>query len=306
MNNMKKYNFWKRAGGDVADVCALMDEMRRTYIGKYYNLWMNKFEWTGLDEENANEEENFIMRKFWSDGTIAIRQHAGLLVLAPWALVTINMLDFPETVNLVNLHGASTALIPNTPQIVNKDVVVGYAMPNHKPVKSIVEPYIDRLVEIDMVINTNLNLHKMPFLIGVTEEDKKRMEDVVQRILNNETVIFTDLEDIQKIQAVATATPYVIDKLNAYRHEIENELLTFFGIDNLGVQMKSQFQGVDEINSSNQLINAYGDAIETEINKMLHDTERVLGRKISIKAKSAPVESIHEEVNKNEPQLPND
>ena len=273
----------------------MSEQTNHTYFNKVYNLWMNKFEWTGLDPELASEQENFIMRKFWSDGTIAVRKTVGdLLVFAPYAGSYYDLYDFPSKVTLVNLRGAPEAVIPSTLQDVNKDVVIGWCQPNHKSIASIAQYYIDRIVQVEMVLNTNLNLQKMPFLIAVSETDRDALQDIVERILNNEVVIFADLEDLQKIQAVITQTPYIIDKLAQYKNSLENELLSFLGIDNAGSNEKKERLIVDEVNAANDMINAYGSSIEEEINKWLEQIKSVLKRNLAIKPRSAPVAAVSE------------
>lgn len=291
-----KYAFWN--GDGYTSVAELQQRCRQNYINKYYNIWMSKFKWTGLDEEMAAQEENFIMRKFWSDGTVSGRpiNNTDLMAFAPWTLQALNYYDLPEVVNLVNLHGVSENIIPVTPQVVNKDVVIGYCQPSHKPILSTVNYYVDRMVQVDMVINTNLQLQKMPWLVGVDEADKDKMEDIVERILNNEVVVFADLQSLGKVQTLATNTPYVIDKLVEYKRGLEQELMTFLGVDNNGSSSLEQTHvSVDAVNANNDIINDYGNAIEGEINKFLADINRVFGRKISIKAVSKPVNTVHEE-----------
>lgn len=157
------------------------------------------------------------------------------------------------------------------------------------------------MVEVDMVINTNLNLMKMPFLVGVNEVDKKKMEDIVRRILNNEVVVFADLQELNKVQSLATQTPYIIDKLNEHKRGLEQELMTYMGVDNNGSSSLEQTHvSVDAVNANNDIINDYGNAIEGEINKWLAQIERVLNRKLTIKCKSKPVNSVKEEVVENE------
>lgn len=78
-----KYAFWN--GDGYTSVAELQQRCRQNYINKYYNIWMSKFKWTGLDEEMAAQEENFIMRKFWSDGTVSGRpiNNTDLMAFAP-------------------------------------------------------------------------------------------------------------------------------------------------------------------------------------------------------------------------------
>lgn len=290
-----KYAFWYGDGNAVSEI---QNRCRQNYINKCYNIWMSKFQWDGLDEEMAAQEENFIMRKFWSDGTVAARNinNTDLMAFAPWTLQSLNYYDLPETVNLVNLHGVSNNIIPTSTQVVNKDVVLLYCQPSHKPILTTVSYYVDRMVQVDMVINTNLQLQKMPWLIGVDEADKDKMEDIVQRILNNEVVVFADLQSLGKIQTLATNTPYIIDKLVEYKRGLEQELMTFLGIDNNGsASLEQTHVSVDAVNANNDMINDYGNAIESEINKGLKDIKRVLNRDIRIKAVSKPVNTVHEQ-----------
>ena len=214
-----------------------------------------------------------------------------LFAFTSYAASTYNMYDMPETITLVNLRGVSENIIPSTPQIVNKNAVIGWCQPNHKPINVIVNFYVDRITQVDMVINTNLQLQKMPFLIGVDEVDREKMEDIVDKMLNNEVVVFTDLTDLQKVQSIVTQTPYVIDKLTAYKAALENELLTYLGVDNVGGNEKKERMLVDEVNATNDIINDYGHAIEDEINKWLDRINKVFNKSISIETYSQPVDT---------------
>ena len=81
-------------------------------------------------------------------------------------------------------------------------------MRNHKPIREIVDYYIERIAQVEAVIRTNLELHKMPFVITCEESDKAAFEDLVDKILNNEVVIFTELENTTLVKAINTATAF--------------------------------------------------------------------------------------------------
>ena len=256
---------------------------------------MNKFEWSGLDDEMAAKQEHYIMNEFWAKGKVAALpiKNTDMMVYCPWALNTIDCYGTPETVTLINMYNAP--FIPQTTQIVNKDVTLGYCQPNHKSIAEMVMYYIDRLTQVDMVINTNLQLQKMPFLIGVDPMDKDKMDDIVDRILNNETVIFASLDELQKIQTLATTTPYILDKLVDHRRTIEQELFTVLGIDNNGTtNLEKTHIVADAVNANNDIINNLGSAIENEIRKWLDDTNRIFNRHIAIKCRCHDVKSLHE------------
>ena len=276
---------------------ALESRIKQVYLGKYYDLYMNSIKWTGI----TSEERDYIMRKFWSEGTCCafrIKGTAtakdgadGMVGFCPWATQTWNMYDFPETVMLINQRGVP--FIPNTTQIVNVDVALGWIQRNHKPVWFTVQYYIDRIAQVEMVINTNLELQKMPYLIGVTPDDKKRMEDVVQRILNNELVVFADMDDVNQIKSLVTSTPYIIDKLAQYKVSLENDLLTYLGIDNVGDEKKERLL-VDEVNASNDIINDYGQNFIDCLQEWVDTIKTLFGKEITIAPASQPVDSIDE------------
>ena len=288
-----KYQFWKRFKGQPNYIQELLKEVSDNYTDKYYNIWMSKFKWTGLDEETKEQQENYIMRKLWSDGSLAIRNIANtnLIALMPFATISYNYLDFPETVNLINKRGVSEVIIPSGEQVVNKDVAIVYCLPSHKPIKQLVKYYTDRIAQVEIIIANNLKLQNIPFVIGCNEEDKDSMEDIVERILNNEIVVYSAVGDINKLQTLATTAPYLIDKLKAYQVSLENELLTILGIDNSGVQAKKAQMLVDEVNANNDAINDFGNSIIDELKSWLERANKVLNRNISIEAKSKPVDT---------------
>ena len=80
------------------------------------------------------------------------------------------------------------------------------------------------------------------------------------------------MEDIKNIQLLITGQQYIIDKLYAYKQAVENELLTYLGIDNLGTMQKKEHFVVDEVNSNNDLINDFSDSF---IDSMKSFCERV-------------------------------
>ena len=288
-----KYAFFSRFKGTNGSVMQLLKNTVSNYKNKYYNVWMSKFKWNGLDEECAEQQENFIMRKLWSEGTVALRniENTDMMAAASYATNQYNIFDFPEVITLVKNRDASDKIIPKDPQVVNKDVAIIYCLPSHEPIEKIVDFYCSRMAQVELVINNNLKLHSNPFLISCTEENKQQMEDIVNRILNNELVVFCSQKDITNLQALLLNAPYLIDKLKAYQVSLENELLTILGIDNSGTQAKKAQMLVDEVNANNDIINDFGASIEDELKQYLERANKVLNRNISIEAKSKPVDT---------------
>lgn len=191
--------------------------------------------------------------------------------------------------------------IPNKPLKVNKEVVLGYYQRNHKPVRMVVEYYIDRMAQVDMVVNTNLELHKMPFVVGVSNEDISRAQSLVNKILNNEIAVFVNMEDLNMVKALVTNTPYIIDKLYAFRNNLESELLTYLGVDNSQIDVDKL--AVDQINANNQLINSNAKGYEKQLTKFCKKIKEVLGYDISVKTTTEPVQSVHQTMDKSKSNM---
>lgn len=268
----------------------LFIKIRTIYLNKYYNLYMNSMEWTGIEPET----EDYIMRQLWSKGTVAAWDYEAIedCGFAPYSVFGYGYQDVPTEVQLIN-----TRNVPGFPKknlIVNKDVVLGYFQRNHKPVQNIVEYYVDRMTQVEMVINTNLELHKMPYLIGIDETDKTSANNVIQKILNNELVVFANLDELNIVKTLVNNTPYIIDKLYAYKNNLESELLTFLGLDNSQVDVDKL--AVDQINANNQLINSNAEGYEKELNKFCKKIKEVLGYDIGVKKTSQIAQSVHQDM----------
>lgn len=263
-------------------------ETLNIYRNKYYNAFRRQIKVNGLNYRQAD----YLFNKFYGSGTVAAFRIPSVdeLGLAPWVMQTWDMYNEPETVMLTNEHGSP--LIPSTVQVVDKDVVIGYIQRNKKPVSLIVDWYVKRIAAAEMTINTNLQLQKLPYLIP-TDEDQSKIEDIVQRILNDDIVVTAPGIDPSLFKVVPTGAPYVIDKLYNYKMCLENELRTYLGIDNAG-EMKMEQTNLDQTNADNSLIE---DGIEGFMECLDEFAERVkstFGITISFERTSKPVISITE------------
>lgn len=270
------------------NISQLKSEIKALFDNKYYNLWMSKYE-TDLDPQVFH----FMFKQFWEKGEIAgfKPKHIDELAVAPFVAGKWNMYNYPEVVQLINLR--NSPIVPKGNKIVNKDVVIGYCQSNRKSIKFIVDKYIRKLVNIELVINTQLDTHKLPFLVGINPEDAKKAEDIVDRILNNETVIFMDLKDLSMVKTLVNSNPYIIDKLVEYKQTVECELLTFLGLDNA----VSQKVNLDITNANNDVINAFKQDIDYNIQTFVKECKEYLGVNFYLNMRQPEIQSVYEEGN---------
>ena len=236
----------------------IREQWRRHYENKYFALWMSKFEWKGIDEE----QERFVMSQFWNQGKIACfklkgsegsESHPqGLLVFTSFAPTMYNIYNQPTHVTLINTRGVK--FIPSSPQEVNKDVVLGYSSKQRNPILSLISPLIDKIVDVEMVIRINLDVHKVPWIVPVSDFDKEAVDKIANAIDNDETRIFIDVNEPNKATALVSGAPYIIDKLYQYKTALENEIRELLGFNNIGVMEKKEHLINGEIEANNDVL----------------------------------------------------
>ena len=274
---------------------------KQFYRNKYFNLFMSAYKFKGIQPE----QQDFLLRKFWELGCVAafivpgtktsdelimnsVNDYpAGVIAFTPFAPALFNIYDWPIKVNLIQLRGAK--FIPTTMQVVNKDCVIGYAQRNKKPVWEMVEFYIDKIVDTELTINSQLRAHKVPYLIATTPENEATLKSLMRKIDNDDVEIYLSASEIEAIKTLQTGNAYIIDKLFQYKVALENELLTFLGIDNLGILEKKEHLVVDEANANDDLINDHSDNFLKSLEEFCERIKTYLGYEISVEATSSPV-----------------
>ena len=216
-----------------------------------------------------------------------------MIAFAPFAPFMFDIYDWPIQVNLINIRGAK--FIPTKPQIVNKDVVIGYAQKSKKSVLSIVDYYLTKIVDVEMTIRVQLKSHKAPWLVATTPENEEKLKNLFKRIESDEEVLYLSAGEVEALKVLTGGNAYIIDKLYQYKQALENELLTYLGIDNLGIMEKKEHLTNDEVASNNDLINDHSDNFLSCLENFCKSIREVLGYEISVEATSSPVVAGKEE-----------
>ena len=310
---------------DIKEVEEVSYGARRFYENKYFGLFLNAYKFTNL----TRSQKRYLLKKLWQNGTcccfvlegtqqepsmkalltnkskdtIAVGNDSpnGLLIFTPYAPIQYNIEDEPSVVNIVNIRGAQ--FLPVKPQVVNKDVVICWAHSSHAPIRSLVLYYIDKIVDVENTIDMNLFVHKLPRLVVCSPEDKQRVADLMDAIERGEKKLFLEADDVQAIKNVLESgsnTSYIIDKLYQYKQNLENELLTFLGINNVSLEKKERLI-TDEANSNNQLINDCSECFLDTLKEFCEDVSNILGYPLSVEATSSP-ETNEEEYEEDDPE----
>ena len=128
--------------------------------------------------------------------------------------------------------------------ILNNDLAIGN--------EQYIFDYAQRMFEVENCIRVNINQQKFPWFVNTTPNNKKTMEVMFEKVLNGEPYILGSKDQIGSVEVLTLNTPYIADKLNEYKYELEREVLSFHGLNN-NFEKKERLL-VDEVNSNNDFI----------------------------------------------------
>ncbi|MGL5717947.1 MAG: hypothetical protein ACRCX2_33400 [Paraclostridium sp.] len=214
------------------------------YYNRFKLLALNCFVWENLPK---NIESRHIEKFLYDNGKCFFfdDDELGLMVLPCSATGNYNVYG-DETNLIVNGYGFNKFLEMEKGIIIrNNDLNIS--------TNNYIYNYSKKLCDVDIAIEMNIKQQKFPFLIGCDTKTEYSLKLLMKKIEENELNIYTDKSlDISKIKPFNLNTPYVVDKLQNYRYELEREILTFIGLNN-SVEKKERLI-VDEVNSNNEFI----------------------------------------------------
>ena len=265
------------------------------YLEKFYNKWMNKYDFVGLNYQ----QKHYIMKRLWSYGTIACSKFAGgdnldklmaggiidlkedAIIFTPWAFANrYNIYDFPTHIRLINTR--AVPFISNKDLELDVDAVIIYAQKNHKSVFSSIEAKIDEIVDLEMKKRTSLKAQSQPWLFVFDPEDYNQVKALQQQIEDDEPYCFVPVKEVDKAKALSSGAPYIVDKIQAQIDGRVDEVLTMLGVNNLGVDEKKEHLVVDEINANNEDIEEQSYSFKSELDDGFDRVYKVFKYKVQV------------------------
>lgn len=121
--------------------------------------------------------------------------------------------------------------------------------------------FASRLTTAERTIDVNINAQKTPVLIRCDDKDRLTMKNLYKDYEGNEPFILGGKAlNLEGLKVLKTDAPFVADKLQIYKHEVWNEALTFFGINNANSDKRERLI-TDEVNANNEVISINAQAM---------------------------------------------
>ena len=222
-------------------------------LTNYYQMMaLNRYKWENLPN---GIESRYIEQMLYDNGECAMFDHPnlGLCVLRSSSRENLNIYGEPTKLAVTGFNEHRTVMMDECVRIMNNDLALP-TLPN-------IIYYARRMAEIDDIIIQNLRQQRVPYLFATDENNSFSLKSLYDRMYQGEPAIFIDKEMLkgepENIMVLPTQTPYLVDKLQIQKQEMERELLTFLGINN--TLEKKERLIVDETNSNNQFIKMASD-----------------------------------------------
>ena len=289
-NNRKKQNLpcAKAATGEIPSL--KLTDTTWKYLDRFYNQFQSKYEVSG--ECITDESLDYMMRRFWSDGTCALYRipNTNILGVAQFAPVLYNIWDKPDTLQLITRRDASKMLIPTKTLMNKKDVVIAKIRPDGKPLYPLAKYYANKLSSIDKAIECNMLAVRTPWILLADANNIKRINEFMRRYISDEICLTLNPDDVNSIQVLQTTANYIIDKLEVEKTQTLHEALDELGFDNCAETGNRAIVAEVSINSAaTQDIN---DMYNQCLKQLEDNVKKVLGLEIHFEPRSKQVQLL--------------
>lgn len=220
-----------------------------TYLDYYKRLRMlalSMFEWKNLPN---NMNERFLELTLYSDGIACIvnDEEKGFMNLRT---NPSNQLNVYHEADIYECYS-----IEYSKEYKRDNIVLIYNNMEAFPTDSTINLFAHRLARVERIIDVNIGAQRTPFIIKSNSPQKLTITNFMKNIDNNDDMCFIsdEMDKLGEITVLNTNTPYVADKLSAYKKNLWAEALSFLGINNVDTEKKSHLITA-EVESNNQLI----------------------------------------------------
>lgn len=263
---------------------------------KYKLLALNIFKWSNLPN---GLKSSYIEQGLYEYGQVVFLMEKGKLICVPCSDCSdLNVYGESESVLTNGYNFVKRVYLIESEDDINinlKGVRKGIRIKNNDlalPCSDIIWQYVNKIYEVEKAINLNVKQQKYPYLVYTDSKNELTMKNLFKKIEKGDEIAIYGSKSINldNINILNLNTPYVVDKLNQYKYELERELLTELGLNNT-IEKKERLL-TDEINSNNDYIYRNVSMRYKERTEKLDLINKYFGSEITVEK----VDSLHNEI----------
>ncbi len=262
---------------------------------KWKNIAINLFKWEGLPDGLTSR---ILEEQLFDKGMLAfVDGSIGKVILPMSKGSQRNVYNEPVEVSVYGLNYQET--------FKKDDFVIIRSSYTGKALSEFIAHYCYKLTDIDFTIRTQLNSHKLPFILYGDKNSQKTLQQYFDAITSFKPALVIDKDKMSedKLTFVNTETTYIAgDLFNLYK-SYEGEILTHLGINNNPIEKKERLV-TDEVNANNQVINYHLQLMLKPRQEAVNDINKRFNTNISVEVDEQFIEKITESnmTANNEPQ----
>lgn len=227
------------------------------YLMRLEILARSLFEWKIPKSMNAN----YLEKTLYFNGESALLKHKnyGFINMKCARSGGLNLYDYPTELHCYSHEftlerSCYIGLLPENKE--DEEAILVQNRWDSLPTYDSIYLFAKRLANCDRVSDINLERQKTPWIILVDEKQRLTIENFFNQVDSNKQAIVGNKGNLNPdtFKSIDIRAPYVIDKIQDYKRQIWNEVLTFLGINNLADEKKERMIE-SEINSNNEVIN---------------------------------------------------
>jgi len=144
-----------------------------------------------------------------------------------------------------------------------------------------------RLYEAERTLDNNIKLQKMMFMLKGTEAQKITFTNLINKWDDNIPFMMADksLATDEIFEVIQTGVQYVGDKLMDYKHDVWNEVMTFFGKNNTNTDKRERLTD-NEVEANNEQIELSADVMLLTRKEAALDMNKKFGLNVSVELRS--------------------
>lgn len=233
-----------------ANLSDLLNDLTfRVLYNKYKMIALSQYTWHGLPE---GVESKYIEKLLFSHGKAVFFRPSGMDYMC---------LEAQEggqyNVNHEPLYWIATGF-GYSERLKAEDCVIIDNNILRMATKDIVMHYVNKLTEIERTMDVNVKSVKTPTIFACDDKDVLTFKRLFQQVDGNVPALFVDRGlNLDSIKAFKTEAKFLCNELADYMKTVENALLTSLGFNNSPIDKKERVN-VEEVESNNEIINAFG------------------------------------------------
>lgn len=228
------------------------------YLDRVKKIALSIFEWVNLPE---SMDSRYLERCLYYTGAAALLHDEtyGFINTKATCSNNLNIYGLPTEITAFSYSYRDVRRVYNGLTEANSDInseaILVLNTWDMLPTAPSIELFCMRLAEAQRIIDINIKAQATPYVVMTDENERLSMINAFQQVDKNAAVIFGKRGTFESdsIKTLNTQAPYIADKVQGYKRDIWNEMLSYLGVDN--IEEKAERLVSAEVSSNNELVN---------------------------------------------------